>query len=81
MVDPSETSLLKGRVIAGEKGANCHRLERLIHIELADLVLHQPHYNNANDDSDEESKSKKSKKARLATPRGPCADCACSIIL
>ncbi|KLO10662.1 hypothetical protein SCHPADRAFT_832220 [Schizopora paradoxa] len=75
LVDPSETSLLKGRVVAGEKGANCHRLERLIHIELADLVLHQPHYNTANDDSDEESKTKKSKKARLVTPRGPCADC------
>jgi hypothetical protein len=32
------TSLMKGRVIAGEKGPWCHRLERLIHIELSDLT-------------------------------------------
>ena len=27
--------------MAGEKGAYCHRLERLIHLELGDLVLSQ----------------------------------------
>ncbi|KAF8797920.1 hypothetical protein BYT27DRAFT_7203607 [Phlegmacium glaucopus] len=32
------TSLLKGRVVAGKKGPWCHRLERLIHLELADLA-------------------------------------------
>ncbi|KAJ7771652.1 hypothetical protein B0H16DRAFT_1514231 [Mycena metata] len=41
-VDPDTglpaTSLMKGRVDAGSKGAACHRLERLIHLELADLV-------------------------------------------
>ncbi|KAJ7349151.1 hypothetical protein DFH08DRAFT_778108 [Mycena albidolilacea] len=41
-VDPETglpaTSLMKGRVAAGSKGASCHRLERLIHLELADLV-------------------------------------------
>lgn len=41
-VDPETglpaTSLMKGRVDAGHKGASCHRLERLIHLELADLV-------------------------------------------
>ncbi|KAJ6488533.1 hypothetical protein C8R47DRAFT_1015197 [Mycena vitilis] len=41
-VDPETglpaTSLMKGRVDAGHKGAACHRLERLIHLELADLV-------------------------------------------
>ncbi|CAA7271807.1 unnamed protein product [Cyclocybe aegerita] len=36
--DGGEGSLMKGRVKAGEKAAWCHRLERLIHIELADLV-------------------------------------------
>lgn len=35
------SSLLKGKVVAGEKGAYCHRLERLIHLELGDLVLSQ----------------------------------------
>ncbi|KAJ7168248.1 hypothetical protein C8R43DRAFT_983693 [Mycena crocata] len=41
-VDPDTglpaTSLMKGRVDAGIKGPACHRLERLIHLELADLV-------------------------------------------
>jgi hypothetical protein len=34
-----DPSLMKGRVKAGEKGLWCHRLERLIHLELADLVV------------------------------------------
>ena len=34
-------SLLKGKVVAGDKGTYCHRLERLIHLELGDLVLSQ----------------------------------------
>ncbi|KXN82512.1 hypothetical protein AN958_02363 [Leucoagaricus sp. SymC.cos] len=38
-VEEVESSLMKGRVQAGpEKAAWCHRLERLVHIELADLV-------------------------------------------
>ncbi|KAL5511904.1 hypothetical protein ACEPAH_5122 [Sanghuangporus vaninii] len=40
-----ETSLLKGRVQSGPKGANCHKLERLVHLELADLVVHAPYLN------------------------------------
>jgi len=35
------SSPLKGKVVAGNKGAYCHRLERLIHLELGDLVLSQ----------------------------------------
>lgn len=42
-VDPDEASLLKGRVQAGEKGPYCHRLERLVHLELADLVANKPY--------------------------------------
>ena len=38
-------SHLKGKVVAGEKGAYCHRLERLIHLELGDLVLSQQYLN------------------------------------
>lgn len=41
--DDSETSLMKGRVKPGDKGACCHRLERLIHLELADLAVHTPY--------------------------------------
>ncbi|KAH8117614.1 hypothetical protein DFH11DRAFT_1576139 [Phellopilus nigrolimitatus] len=44
-VDEGETSLMKGRVKPGEKGAWCHRLERLVHLELADLVVHAPYLN------------------------------------
>ncbi|KAF8344065.1 uncharacterized protein EI90DRAFT_3028152 [Cantharellus anzutake] len=43
VVDNGDTgpSLLKGRVLAGEKGKHCHRLERLIHLELSDLVVNK----------------------------------------
>ncbi|KAF9077500.1 hypothetical protein BDP27DRAFT_1253432 [Rhodocollybia butyracea] len=36
-------SLMKGRVKAGGRGVYCHRLERLIHLELADLAVHMPY--------------------------------------
>jgi hypothetical protein len=35
------SGILKGKLVPGEKGAYCHRLERLIHLELGDLVLSQ----------------------------------------
>ena len=38
-----DVSLMKARIKAGDKGANCHRLERLVHLELADLVLYSPY--------------------------------------
>jgi len=34
---------MKGLVQAGPKGPWCHRVERLVHIELADLVEHAPY--------------------------------------
>ncbi|KAF5372994.1 hypothetical protein D9758_001597 [Tetrapyrgos nigripes] len=37
--DDSNASLMKGRVRAGGQGVWCHRLERLIHLELADLAV------------------------------------------
>ncbi|KJA27559.1 hypothetical protein HYPSUDRAFT_35477 [Hypholoma sublateritium FD-334 SS-4] len=39
--DGNEGSLRKGRVKGGEKGPWCHRLERLIHLELADLACNR----------------------------------------
>ncbi|KAF9521082.1 hypothetical protein BS47DRAFT_1335163 [Hydnum rufescens UP504] len=39
--DGTEPSLLKGRIKQGEKGKFCHRWERLIHLELADLMVHE----------------------------------------
>ncbi|KAL0580442.1 hypothetical protein V5O48_001595 [Marasmius crinis-equi] len=39
--DDAGQSLMKGRVKAGEQGTWCHRLERLVHLELADLAMNQ----------------------------------------
>ena len=39
--DPS--NLMKGRVKPGSPGKYCYRLERLIHLELADLVQNKPY--------------------------------------
>lgn len=41
--DGGPTSLMKGRVKAGDKGPLCHRLERLVHLELADLAVNSPY--------------------------------------
>lgn len=38
-----EESLMKGRVQTEGKGVWCHRLERLIHLELADLAVNTPY--------------------------------------
>ena len=40
--DPSlDISMMKGRIKAGKKGILCHRHERLVHIELTDLVCYK----------------------------------------
>jgi hypothetical protein len=63
-------SLLKGKVIAGEKGAYCHRLERLIHLELGDLVLSQQYLDPAFPKID----TANVKKTGVATKK-KCAEC------
>ncbi|KAG9049395.1 hypothetical protein FS837_010335 [Tulasnella sp. UAMH 9824] len=45
--EAGRVSMMKGVVTAGRKGANCHRLERLIHLELADLVINKPYLTDA----------------------------------
>ncbi|QRV86156.1 hypothetical protein RhiJN_14174 [Ceratobasidium sp. AG-Ba] len=74
-------SLLKGRINPGEPGKYCHRLERLIHLELSDVALNNVHL------TPEFSKSKKAKsKSTPASPppsssksakitKKPCPDC------
>ena len=62
--------LLKGEVIAGEQGPYCHRLERLIHLELGDLVLSQQYIDPAFPKIDPASV----KKTGVAT-RQRCAEC------
>ncbi|KAG7086548.1 hypothetical protein E1B28_002497 [Marasmius oreades] len=39
--DTAGQSLMRGRVRAGGKGIWCHRLERLVHLELADLAVNE----------------------------------------
>lgn len=39
--DTGGQSLMRGRVRAGGKGVWCHRLERLVHLELADLAVNE----------------------------------------
>ncbi|KAG6330889.1 hypothetical protein ID866_8199 [Astraeus odoratus] len=41
--DGANGGLLKGNIKAGEPGPLCHRVERLVHIELADLSLYAPY--------------------------------------
>lgn len=41
--DTAGGSLMKGRVAADGPGVWCHRLERLIHLELADLAVNKPY--------------------------------------
>lgn len=73
--DGTNGSLLTGNIKAGEPGPLCHRVERLVHIELADLVVHTP-YLDPNfpkvDNSDTSpSTSGSPKKATMK----PCLDC------
>ncbi|KAF8969953.1 hypothetical protein BDZ97DRAFT_1793608 [Flammula alnicola] len=74
--DGNEGSLMKGRVKAGEKGPWCHRLERLIHLELADLacstIYLDPSWPNIDAAPMTETKSSGSKDSNSAAP---CLDC------
>lgn len=80
-------SLMKGRVRAGDKGPLCHRLERLVHLELADLAVNAPYLEpgfpkTKKKDAGGGSTSSSSKKPP-ASPAGkklldkPCPDCTC----
>lgn len=58
-------SLMKGRVKPGEKGKYCHRLERLIHLELSDVALNSVHL------TPEFTKKPSAKKAKGDTNSSP----------
>ena len=77
-------SLLKGVVKAGEKGPYSHRLERLVHLELADLSVNapylEPHFPKATkSDTPSPSAASGSHRGRKSTAikrqSEPCADC------
>ncbi|KAJ3813361.1 hypothetical protein F5876DRAFT_87104 [Lentinula aff. lateritia] len=81
-------SLMKGRVKAGGRGVWCHRLERLIHLELADLAVHGPYlqpgwetFSKGSGRAKSKSPPKNKKDRFLANGLGnggggaPCKDC------
>lgn len=71
-------SLMRGRVVAGEKGAWCHRLERLIHLELADLMLGEVYLESGWPNITDSKSGGTPLAAATKKPLGankPCADC------
>ncbi|OAX40337.1 hypothetical protein K503DRAFT_687731 [Rhizopogon vinicolor AM-OR11-026] len=75
--DGTNGSLLKGSLKAGEPGPLCHRVERLVHIELADLVVHMPYLNPKFpkiDNSDLSSSGVGSPTPKKSVMK-PCPDC------
>lgn len=72
--DGTGKSLLKGNIKAGERGPFCHRVERLVHIELTDLFLHAPYLNPGwpNNTSDPSPSASATSSARKSTT---CLDC------
>lgn len=72
-------SLMKGRVKAGDKGPLCHRLERLVHLELADLAVNAPYldpdFPKPKDGNGTPSKKPPGSPARKKLLDKPCPDC------
>ncbi|KAG2364963.1 hypothetical protein BDR07DRAFT_1354361 [Suillus spraguei] len=73
--DGTNGSLLTGNIRAGQPGPLCHRVERLVHIELADLVVHTPYldpkFPKVDNSDTSPSTSGSPKKATMK----PCLDC------
>jgi len=72
--DGNDGGLMKGRLKPGEKGACCHRLERLIHLELADLACSKAYLDPSWPEVDTPPESKASNSKELNRP-APCPDC------
>ncbi|KAJ1310389.1 hypothetical protein OPQ81_007127 [Rhizoctonia solani] len=78
----NSVSLLKGKINPGEKGKYCHRLERLIHLELSDVALNSAHLT---PEFNKKASTKKTKSDANASPskappasklvKKPCPDC------
>lgn len=69
---------MKGLVQAGPKGPWCHRVERLVHIELSDLVEHTPYLE---DGYPNVSASKEVGKKGGKKDVKRCPDCMCSPLI
>ncbi|CAE6518409.1 unnamed protein product [Rhizoctonia solani] len=75
-------SLLRGKIKPGKKGKYCHRLERLIHLELSDIALNSTHlasyFNNRASVQETEfhTNPSLSKVPSTSKPeKKPCSDC------
>jgi hypothetical protein len=66
---------MKGLVQAGPKGPWCHRVERLVHIELADLVEHAPYLERGYPNVSANKEVKKGGKRDVKR----CPDCMCCV--
>lgn len=78
--DGTGGSLLKGNIKAGDPGPFCHRVERLVHIELSDLSLHAPYLNPGwpNSTSDPPSGAGGTHSSKKTTIKETtCRDCEC----
>ncbi|KAI0713467.1 hypothetical protein C8Q76DRAFT_620845 [Earliella scabrosa] len=68
--DADDGNLARGRVQVGEPGAWCHKLERLVHLELADLAINAPYL-----DRDFPNVKGGSGNGDRVVSRTPCPDC------
>ncbi|KAH7908590.1 hypothetical protein BJ138DRAFT_1157352 [Hygrophoropsis aurantiaca] len=72
-------TLLRGHINPGKAGPLCHRVERLVHIELADLAVHAPYLDarfpkiDTNPSSSQAGASPR--KGATLTAVKPCPDC------
>jgi Meiotically up-regulated gene 113 len=68
---------MKGLVQAGPKGPWCHRVERLVHIELSDLVEYTPYLEDGYPNVGARKEVKKVGKKDVKR----CPDCMCRVVL
>ncbi|KAG9318191.1 hypothetical protein JVU11DRAFT_270 [Chiua virens] len=76
--DGTGGSLLKGNIKAGDPGPFCHRVERLVHIELSDLSLHTPYLHPSwphNTSEPPPGAGASSPPRKTATKETTCLDC------
>ena len=69
--DAEAGNLARGRVQVGDPGPWCHKVEKLVHLELADLALNAPYLD---PDFPNVKSSGGSSTDRVAS-RAPCPDC------
>lgn len=71
--DADDGNLARGRVQVGEPGPWCHKLERLVHLELADLAVNAPYL----DQNFPNVKGGSDNGGDRVVSRTACPDCEC----